>query len=122
MSDSGENGLNSLQWRAVMRRVSWVRFALTLFASSISFAAIGGAYVTVIDARIEQNRSHLERVDATIAVHGERLAGMRASQSATETAAARMEERLSAQAETLNRIESLLERFLSENYGPVQRR
>lgn len=118
-SENGNGyGWTREEWRMFLRRVSLVRFALMLVASAISFAAIGGAYVTILDARIEQNRAHLDRVDATISLHREQIAGMRVSQSATETAAARLEERMTAQGATLARIEKLLERLTREPYGP----
>lgn len=116
MAHENANGLSDVQWRQILRQVSWARFALTILASSASFAAIGGIYITTVDHRIEKNQAHLERVDAALTTHSSKIAGMSASQAATETAAARLEERLTAQGRTLNRIESLLETLLNENY------
>ncbi len=115
-------GLTKQQWSQVLQRAGWLRFLLHIVAAAISFAAIGGIYATTMDHRIEKNASHLNRVDTELSEHGRNIASMQASQAATETAAARLEERLTAQGRTLSRIEGLLETLLEESYERGSRR
>lgn len=108
---------------SVLRNVQWLSFGLYLLASGIMFAAMAGAAVTLVDSRIERNVEHLDRVDNMLGLHREKIASMLASQAATETAAARLEERIAAlvetqraQGETLQRIESLLQEMARDAY------
>lgn len=111
-----------------MHRVNWQSFATYLLASILSFAAIGGVYVTTVDNRIEQNKAHVERVDQKTGENSEKIASLLAGQAASVTAVARLEERIAAlvatqqaQGETLQRIEALLQEMARDSYGPPRR-
>lgn len=112
----------------LLKNVQWLSLIASLVINLVSFSAVAGAFIVIVDSRIEKNVEHLDRVDDTISKHSAQIAAMLATQNAAETAVARLEERISAlvetqraQGETLQRIEDLLQRMMRESYGPRQR-
>lgn len=112
----------------MMKNAHWLSLTLQLVINLVAFSAVAGAFIAIVDIRIEKNVEHLERVDKTLTEHSVQLASQLATQGAAETAVSRLDERISAlvktqeaQGATLRRIENLLQQMMRGSFAPRQR-
>lgn len=100
-------------WRAIKTRVRWATLGISLIANAAVVSAVVGWHASGIYTRLSAVEQKAERTNAELDAidhrHQTRMTQIEGRQQIADNLAARLEERMIAQSETLNRIEGYLQ-------------